>query len=306
MKVLVLGGNGFIGSHLVDALYKRGDSIRIFDRAPNQYQESKPDIDYRYGNFLYTPDLAETLQDIDVVYHFISTSVPGTSNLDPIADIKGNLIATVQLLQQMIQLNVQRIVFLSSGGTVYGNPTQELVPETHSLHSICSYGIIKNAIENYLYMFQELYGLQPVVLRPSNPFGPRQGHFGVQGVIPTFLKRIINGESIQIWGDGSIVRDYIYISDLIELCVEAGSSTEVGIYNVGSGKGHSLNDIVSIIKSVTNSTVAVEYLPARPFDVKKITLDINQAREIFGWEPQIPIEDGLRLQYEWLNKISER
>jgi len=207
MRILVLGGNGFIGSHLVEALGARGHRLRVFDRCANPYGPPHADVDYRFGSFSDSAAVAEALHDVDVVYHLVSTSVPSTSNLDAIADIQTNLLTTVQLLQQMVRLNVRRIVFLSSGGTVYGNPMCDPVPESHPLHPICSYGVVKVAVEHYLGMFQHLHGIQPVVLRPSNPFGPRQGHLGVQGVIPTFLKRLADGERIQIWGDGSVVRN---------------------------------------------------------------------------------------------------
>ncbi len=247
MRILVLGGNGFIGSHIVDALHKRGDRVRVFDRFPNNYQPPKQGIDYRLGEFSDTAALAEALHDIDVVYHLISTSVPSTSNLDPVADIQGNLIATVQLLQQMVRLKVDRVVYLSSGGTVYGNPTINSVPESHPLNPICSYGVVKVAIENYLHMFSELHGLKPTILRASNPFGPRQGHVGVQGVIPTFLKRLIDNDPLQIWGDGSVVRDYIFIDDLVRLCLLAAEEEAVGVFNAGSGCGSSLKEIVESI-----------------------------------------------------------
>ncbi len=303
MRVLVLGGNGFIGSHLVDALYARGDRVRVFDRFPNKYQPQIPGVDYRLGDFSDTAELAEALYDIDTVFHLISTSVPSTSNLDPVADIQGNLISSVQLFQQMVRLNVDRIVYLSSGGTVYGNPAIDPVPESHPLNPICSYGVIKVAIENYLHMFSDLYGLKPTVLRASNPFGPRQGHLGVQGVIPTFLKRLVDGDPLQIWGDGSVVRDYIFINDLVKLCLLACDSQTVGVFNAGSGSGSSLKEIVETIARASGRQPNVEYLPGRTFDVKRITLDMTKSHEKFGWTPSVSIEDGIRQHWDWLRSV---
>jgi len=300
MLALVLGGNGFIGSHLVDALHAVGCRVRVFDRSPNRYQEPRADIDYRIGSFGDSAQLAEALQDVSVVFHLISTSVPSTSNLDPVADIEGNLIGTVVLLQQMVKLGVKRIVYLSSGGTVYGNPSVESVPETHPLNPICSYGVVKVAIENYLYMFSQLHAIEPVVVRASNPFGPRQGHIGVQGVIPTFLQRVKDGERIQIWGDGSVVRDYIYIRDLVSLCLKAGLGDKVGVFNAGSGVGHSLNDLLVIIQQVSGKELTIDYLPGRSFDVKRITLNISKASSEFDWQPEMDIETGIREHWSWL------
>lgn len=300
MRALILGGNGFIGSHLVDALHAIGCRLRVFDRNPNPYQKPYSTVDYRIGSFSDSSQIAEALQDVDVVFHLISTSVPSTSNLDPRADIEGNLIGTVGLLQQMVKLGIKRIVYLSSGGTVYGNPNVESVPETHPLNPICSYGVVKVAIENYLYMFRQLHGIESVVLRASNPYGPRQGHIGVQGVIPTFLQRIKDGERIQIWGDGSVVRDYIYIQDLISLCMKAGLGDAVGVFNAGSGIGHSLNDLLDIIQRVAGKDLDIDYLPGRTFDVKRITLNISKASSEFNWQPAIDVETGIREHWAWL------
>lgn len=182
MKALVLGGCGFIGSHLVDRLLASGHKVRVLDRAPELYRAPIANVDYRFGDFADAPLLAEALEGIEVVYHLISTTVPPTSNLDPVADVEGNLINTLRLLQLMVQKNIPKIVFLSSGGTVYGIPETVPIPESHPLRPICSYGVVKVAIENYFQMFHQLHGLVYVVLRASNPYGERQGHAGVQGV----------------------------------------------------------------------------------------------------------------------------
>ena len=176
MRALVLGGSGFIGSHLVDALLADGQRVRVFDRQPDRFRDALTGVDYRFGSLADVSDVAEALAGVDVVFHLVSTSVPSTSNLDPVADIEGNLVTAVQLLDQMTRLDVRRIVFLSSGGTVYGNPGTSPVTETDPLRPICSYGVVKVAIENYLFMYQDLHGIEPVILRPSNPIGPRQGH----------------------------------------------------------------------------------------------------------------------------------
>lgn len=300
MRALVLGGNGFIGSHLVEELLSRGDKIRVFDQSWNPCWTDINGLEYRSGRFCDTPQLSEALMGIDVVYHLISTSVPSTSNLDPVGDIQGNLVGTVNLLQQMAKLGVKRIVYLSSGGTVYGNPEQVPVPETHRLQPICSYGVVKVAIENYLSMFQHLHGIEPIVIRPSNPYGPRQRHTGVQGVIPTFLRRVLDGESIEVWGDGSIVRDYIYVSDLAELIAHAGSSEVTGVFNAGSGKGHSINDLLTVVGDVAEKRPVVRYKSGRSFDVQRVVLDISKAQEIFQWTPRVTLSDGISRHWEWL------
>ncbi len=276
MISLILGGNGFIGSHLADALVTQGDTVRIFDRSPEVFREPLDGVEYFTGGFSDSGLLAEALTAVDVVYHLISTTVPSTSNLDPINDINSNLINTVKLLELMRLQNVPKIVYLSSGGTVYGIPEVSPIKECHTLRPISSYGAVKVAIENYLHIFYHLHGIEYVALRASNPYGPRQGHTGVQGVIGTFLQKIRNGDGVEIWGDGSVVRDYIYIEDLVRLCVLCGASDVIGVFNGGSGKGHSIAELVNAIGKIVKQPVDVAHKPSRAFDVPHTILDITR------------------------------
>jgi len=303
MKILVLGGNGFIGSHVVDQMLAAGHKVRVFDRSPERYREPLKQVEYRLGRFDDTFQMAEALQGMDVVCHLISTTVPGTSNLDPVADIENNLINTLHLLEQMRKKGLNRILYLSSGGAVYGNPKSSPVSEDDPLNPISSYGAVKVAIEKYLFMYQQLYGLQPIILRPSNPYGPRQGHSGVQGVIGTLLAREQAGEMLEIWGDGSIIRDYMYVGDLARLCVTALEGNACGVFNAGSGEGHSINEIIAMVRSLTNDDLLVSYSEGRSFDVKEVVLDISRASRQFNWQPTMPLFDGIRDHMEWLRSL---
>lgn len=300
MNALVLGGNGFIGSHLVDSLLDEGHFVRVYSRSPEKYRAPLPKVDYQFGKIDDAFGIAEALTGIDIVFHLVSTTVPGTSNLDPATDIKDNLLSTIVVLEQMIKAKVWRIVFLSSGGTVYGNPKYTPINEEHPLNPICSYGVVKVAIENYLFMFQQLYGLQPIILRASNPFGTRQGHTGVQGLVSTFLNAIYNNTPLKVWGDGTVVRDYMYVTDLAKLCLIAGKSKVTGIYNVGYGTGLSVNQIIQRIISVLGKTPEIEYFHKRDFDVKEIVLDISKCKETFDWTPDVSIEAGISKCWEWI------
>lgn len=302
MRALVLGGCGFIGSHLVDHLLAAGHKVRVFDRVPESFRQPLPHVEYRLGDFLDASLLAEALEGVDVVYHLISTTVPSTSNLNPVADVQSNLIGTLQLLNLMVQKQVSKIVFLSSGGTVYGIPESVPIPETHPLRPICSYGVVKVAIENYLHMFHNLHGLEYVILRASNPYGERQGHAGVQGVIGTFIKKIITSEPIVIWGDGSVVRDFVYVGDLAELCVLAGQTKDVGIFNVGSGVGSSINGIIDVLASVTGRPIEPTYRAGRGYDVPCVILNIESAKSKFNWASNIELYDGLQKTWSWCCK----
>jgi len=295
MRALVLGGNGFIGSHVVEALLAKGVAVRIMDIAPRRPCLDWPDdVEFVMGSLADSNLLADVLQDVDIVYHLVSTTVPSTSNLDPVADVQSNLIATVSLLEVMRRVGTRRIVFLSSGGTVYGNPQSDPVPEEHPLNPVCSYGVVKVAIENYLTMYESLYGFEALILRVSNPYGPRQGNTGIQGVIATFLGSVRAGKPLKIWGDGSVVRDFIHVRDLAELCALSAASTVSGTFNVGSGRGSSIMDVVDAIREATGAAPEIEFLPQRNFDVKRVVLDISRVTKAFAWEPRTALVDGIR------------
>lgn len=304
MKVLLIGGCGFIGSHVADSLLEHGHAVRIYDRRPEQFRAALPGVDYIMGDLSDTAQIFEAMNGVDAVIHLVSTSVPSTSNLDPVADIKGNLINTVRLLEMMRAAEIKKLLYLSSGGTVYGIPKTDPVAEDHPLHPISSYGIVKVAIENYLQMERHLHGLQHVVLRASNPYGPRQGHGGIQGVIGTHLWRAARGEAVEIWGDGSVVRDFIYVRDLADLCVAAVQSDCAGVYNAGYGQGASINEIVAEISAVTRDapgvTFAPVYKPGRSFDVPRVVLDTTRARVDFDWAPKVSLQDGIAKSWDWV------
>lgn len=303
MRILVIGGNGFIGSHLVDNLIASGHKVRVFDRSPERYRPPLTGVEYLLANFGDTSLLSEALEGVDLVYHLVSTTVPSTSNRDPLADIESNLMGTVRLLQLMQQQSVKRIVFLSSGGTVYGVPESDLVSEQHAPKPVCSYGVVKLAIENYLHMFHHLYGIEYLCLRVSNPYGPRQGHLGVQGVIGTFLSNVKEGTKVQIWGDGSVVRDYIYVGDLATLCAQVVTFTGSGVFNVGSGRGTSLLEIVQTIGRVSKRSITPSFLQKRNYDIPRIVLDIRKVTSTFGWVPRVDLEKGIELTFDWLMSV---
>lgn len=304
MNVLVLGGTGFIGSHLCDALLQNEHTVRVYSRSKERYREPLFAVDYCTGDFSDEISLAEALIGIDCVVHLISTTVPTTSNLNPALDVISNLAGTLNLLELLKKNGPKKIIFLSSGGTVYGDPTVTPVHETHALNPICSYGVVKVAIENYLGMYQKLYGIESLVLRVSNPYGPRQGHMGVQGLISSFLNRVKSHQDLIVWGDGEIIRDYIYISDLANLLVKSLTSGKTGIFNVGSGQGYSVNQIIRVICNETQVTPKIIYKVGRDYDVNKIYLDISKAQEAFGWDITTDLNSGIKRHWDWMQHMS--
>ncbi|MFY2763407.1 NAD-dependent epimerase/dehydratase family protein [Arenimonas sp. MALMAid1274] len=300
MRALVIGGNGFIGSSLVERLRQTGCAVRVLDMGTPRPGMDWTGVEFLAGSLLDPVRLAESLEGVDRVFHLASTTVPSTSNLDPVADVQGNLVGTLGLIEAMRMAGVRRIVYFSSGGTVYGNPDAVPVPESHPLRPISSYGVVKVAVEAYLSMFAQLGQLDPLILRPSNPYGPRQASSGVQGAIGTFLRLARNGQPISIWGDGEVVRDYLFIDDLVDLAVNAGLGGETGIFNVGNGQGHSLNQLCHVIAQVTGRELDVRYLPGRDFDVRRVVLDNRLARDRFGWSPVTRLEDGIEATWRAL------
>ena len=304
MNTLVLGGNGFIGSHLVDRLLPEGHAVHVFDRQPERYRKPLAGVVYHIQDFGNRAFLAALLPQMDIVFHLVSTTVPKTSNDDPAFDVMSNVVETIYLLEQCVKGKVKKVVFVSTGGAVYGTPAALPVAEDSPESPESSYGITKFTIEKYLGLFHRLYGLNYVILRPSNPFGERQNPDGDQGVIAVFLGKIAKGQAIDIWGDGSNVKDYIYISDLIDgLYKAAFRDTAHRVFNLGSGTGHSVNDIVGMITEKVGRHVSVNHLPKGTFDVSRIYLDISRAREELGWEPEISLDEGLRRTWEFVKNI---
>lgn len=305
LRLLLLGGNGFIGSHLVDRLIIEGHTVRVFDKYPERYRQPLAAVDYRFGDFGNRGQLAEALNGVDIVFHLISTSLPKTSNDDPAYDVQSNVIETLFLLEKCLEFGVKKVVYISSGGTVYGRPSRLPVAEDAPHEPECSYGITKLTIEKYLALYRQLHGLEYVVVRPSNPFGSRQNPHGIQGAIPIFLGKVASGEPIEIWGDGEVVRDYLYIDDLVNgICLAAFTGTPERVFNIGSAEGVSLNRLVAIIRDVTGKEVPVSYTLSRSFDVPAIYLDITRAQEQLGWKPVTPLREGIRRTWEFISSLS--
>ena len=304
MNCLVLGGAGFIGSHLVEALVAHGHWVRVYDRLnvdKRNLAQVLPDIEFVEGDFLDKSRISKVLDGIDIIYHLISTTIPGSSNKNPIYDIETNLTGTVQWLMAAKSTGVKKIIFASSGGTVYGIPLKTPIPETHPTNPVCSYGITKLAIEKYLYLFRNLYGLHYTVLRIANLYGERQNPHSGLGAITNFLWKAIKHEPITIWGDGSVVRDYVYVSDLVAALVRVlEDETPSRIYNIGRGMPVTLNEILDKIRCVTGLELSVNHTPGRKLDVPSNCLDASLARDDLDWAPKVNLEEGIERTFSWL------
>lgn len=308
MNCLVLGGAGFIGSHIVDTLLVLGHKVRVFDRPridTGNLSEAMAHIEFISGDFTNTVDITNALEGIDIVIHLVSTTIPTSSNEAPVYDVETNIAGTVRLLELAKDMGVRKIIFASSGGTVYGEPLSLPIPETHPNNPTCSYGITKLAIEKYLYLFHHLHGLDYSILRISNPYGERQNPNGGLGAVTVFIWKVMHGEPITIWGNGEVARDYFYISDLTDGFVKlVENQSPSKIYNIGSGTASSLNEILYVIQAVTGKKAMVNYTPARALDVPVNYLDISRAKRELVWAPSITLEQGIEKTYSWLQGLS--
>ena len=304
-RALILGGCGFLGSHLAERLLDAGYRVRIFDRFEAAKTNILPfmhRIELVSGDFANQAAVAEATRDVDVVYHLISTTLPKSSNDDMPFDIDTNLIPTLHFLDACQRNRVRKVVFASSGGTVYGIPNSVPVHEDHPTNPLCSYGIHKLAIEKYLALYHQLHQLDYAVMRIANLFGPRQRSDGSQGVVAVFLGHILRDEPIQLWGDGSVIRDYIYVTDVVDAALAlAPYQGSQRIFNIGGGVGLSLLEVIKAIGKTVQRKPHLTFAPARPLDVPINVLDITRAATLLKWQPKISFEQGLQLTADYLN-----
>lgn len=303
MKCAVLGGGGFIGSHLCEALRARGDEVLAFDRPDARFlaEVKQAGTEIVTGDFLTPETYRAAISGCDVVYHLVSTTVPQNSNEDPVCDVESNVLGALRFFQAAGQAGVKRIVFSSSGGTVYGIPQEIPIKESHPTEPICSYGITKLTVEKYLHLFSLMHGFSYGILRPANAYGPRQPTTGTQGVIGVFIDRVLHDSEITVWGDGSVVRDYLHVKDLVAAFLKAGEyEGEHRIFNIGGGKGYSLNDVIQIMEQVAQKPLKTEYLSGRTFDIPVNVLDISRAAAHLMWRPAVGIVEGMSTTYQWM------
>lgn len=304
-RCLVAGANGFIGRHLTEYLINKGHHVVAFDKSSNFEHFSHIDNNYIQkvsGDFCKYEELNNVVEGCDWVFHLVSTTLPSSSNGNMVYDVQTNITSSIRLFDLCIKHKVQKVIFSSSGGTVYGIHSKLPLTEDHICNPIVSYGITKLAIERYAILYGHIHGLDTVSLRISNPYGSYHTNT-MQGVIPIFIKKILNSQTITIWGDGSIVRDYLYISDLVDAFYRAAIYTGgERVFNIGSGIGITLNQLVHEVMKVAGINTKIVYEPSRKFDIPSVILDINKSKKDLGWSPSIPFDEGLRKTWNEYNE----
>jgi UDP-glucose 4-epimerase len=304
-RCVVFGANGLIGSHISVTLLQAGhhvvacDITRDFGMIPKTETGRLETVTL---DFLDAAVVRNVVQGADWVFHLVGTTLPAGSNANMAFDVESNLVASIHLLEACADGGVSQLVFASSGGTVYGPPTSVPVCEEAPQDPLVSYGIVKLAVEKYCNLFSRLHGLKTVCLRLANAYGPR--HVGAtQGAIPVFLKCILADRPIVIWGDGSVIRDYVYVEDVAHAFqLAAAYEGDQRVFNIGSGVGVSLNQLLTEIQAVIQRPCRVVYEGGRSFDVSQIYLDISRARKELKWSPKVTLREGLQLTWNEIGR----
>jgi len=303
MKVLVTGGAGFVGSHLIEELLSNGESVVCLDDFSTGKRKNlehiKDKITIIEGD-IRNPEIVKTaLQNVEQVYHLAAQISVTNSVRNPLIDATININGFITLLNAIQKSSVKRIVYVSTGGAIYGEPENIPAPETTSEEPISPYGLSKLVGEKYLRWFNRTYGLSYSIIRPANIYGPRQDPLGEAGVISIFLGKIHENQPVEIFGDGFDTRDYVFVKDIAKMCLLAMNSENNDTYNAGTTIRTSLLELISIIEEETTTTTLKKFGPPRPGDVKHISLDIEKAKNALSWIPQTHLNEGIRKTWEW-------
>jgi UDP-glucose 4-epimerase len=298
--ILIVGAGGFLGTALSRRLLDDGRTIHRLLRTPAPALAGHDKVHVSDLNDIAA--LRSILASCGTVFHLASATTPGSSAHQPTQEVELNLRPTLQLIETLQHFPDIRLVFVSSGGTLYGNPTTSTVAEKAPLAPLSYHGAGKLAAETFLHTFQHLNGQAVTVLRPSNLYGPGQSMRDGFGLIRTMLEHARQGTAMQIWGDGESVRDFLYIDDLVEACYQVLEQRSRGweVFNVGAGEGHSINQIRQLVEAVIGLPVRATFHPPRPGDVRRIVLDCTKIRAELGWHSAVSLAEGIRRTWQWL------
>lgn len=309
MRILLLGAGGFIGTNLVVELAKNKDNIiTVVDRNEMCFLNLKragiTEVKTVISELAFDTNFDQLLDNQEIVYHLVSSTVPTTSNKAIPEELKANVVMSSYLLEACVHKKIKKIVFISSGGTVYGKESKCPLKEETPTYPITSYGIQKITIEKLLYLYNYLYGLDYRIIRLSNPYGPYQRFDGVQGAVTTFIYKAIHDEEITVYGDGSVVRDFIYIDDAIRGIKNIVDGEGMyRTYNLGCGYGTSIKQVLEAIEKVLKKIVKVKFMDTRRMDVPINFLDISRYEKSYGVFNPLSLEEGIKKTALFINSI---
>lgn len=304
MKVLVTGGAGFIGSHIVDALLDEAYDVHIIDDLSSGFAERlNPGATFHKLD-IRSEDAFELVSDerYDVIVHHAAQMDVRRSVADPSFDADVNVRGFLNLAEAGRQSGLQKFVFASTGGAIYGEPESVPQGENHSLNPISPYGITKLTTEKYLYYYHHQFGLPYVALRYGNIYGPRQNPHGDAGVVAIFCQRLLAGEPVTIFGDGKQTRDYVFVGDVVAANLAAIKRDESGIINIGTGVETTVNHLYDVLSSHLDVSDAPVYAPGRPGEQMRSVLDNSLAAKELNWIPKVTVDEGLRITADWFKE----
>jgi UDP-glucose 4-epimerase len=306
MKVLVTGGAGFIASHVVDAYVERGHEVTIVDDlSSGRVENVHPKAELVVAD-LRDPDTAGKLRGrgFELVNHHAAQIDVRVSVADPAADAELNIVAALRLFQAMIDDGVKKIIFASSGGAAYGEPQYVPQDEQHPVAPLSPYGCAKLAIDQYLYFFRQVHGLQATSLRYANVYGPRQRKDGEAGVVAIFAGALLDGQQARINGTGEQTRDYVFVEDVVRANMAASERDLDGVFNVGTGVETSVTDLYAALCNALGTDASPEHGPAKAGEQMRSVLDGSKLRDLANLPAPVPLEEGLRRTVEWLRSAS--
>jgi len=299
-RILVTGGAGFIGSHVADRLAAAGHDVAVVDNLSTGRREFVPAQANFYQYDINSPEAAELIRawrPEALVHHAAQMNVR-FSVADPVADARENILGSLNLLQAAAEAQVQRIIFASTGGAIYGDEAPIPARETDSPWPDSPYGIAKLAVEHYLRYYQQEYGLTTISLRYANVYGPRQNGLGEAGVVAIFIEKFLAEEQPIINGDGLQTRDFVYVADVVAANLLALDYPRSGTFNIGTGHETDILTIYLKLQELAHSPLGPVHGPAKPGEQRRSALDAGLARETLGWEPLVPLEEGLARTFE--------
>lgn len=299
-NILILGGGGFIGTALAQRLCQNKFNVHILSKRFPAIQ-IEPNMIIHKGKLDDREILERVLPECKTIIHLASSTTPGSSSRQPALEANKNITPTLRFLDILQNYNDFHMIFVSSGGTLYGNPESNPVNEIHPLKPLSFHGAGKVAIETFLRTFSTLPEKSTTIVRPSNVYGPGQPFRSGFGVIRTMLEHVHRGTVMEIWGDGTFIRDFLYLDDMLSALIHLiDFHNDNNTYNIGSGIGYSLNQLKEIIESVCSKKLSVIYRPSRKTDVKAIVLDSSRLIKKTKWYPMVSLEQGIELTWKWL------
>lgn len=305
MKILVTGGAGFIGSHLVDRLIQEGHEVVVVDNLSSGKRKNVNRDARLYKVDIQSSRLASVFRKErpSLVMHLAAQISVRRSVENPVFDTQVNVLGTLNVLEQAVQHGTRKMIFASSGGAIYGEQEMFPAPESHPTRPLSPYGISKLTGEHYLDYYQRVSGIQCVSLRYSNVFGPRQDPHGEAGVVAIFTQKMLSGEQPIINGNGRQTRDFIYVEDVVEANLAVMGKDVVGIYNVGTAQETSVNDLFRMLADLTECGLKPVHGPAKKGEQTRSVVDPTKLRQELGWEPRVSLQEGLKRTVEYFRQM---